>query len=136
MKFLTYKEDGYEVVGIASDDGSMVYSLPEIGISYFNMTDLVSRLTVEDFQTLTAFLKSPKGGKPYESIEKCSPIPCPQQDVICLGINYMQHAEEAARGQVPVLECAAWLNPHVLIVQSCSTKCWPCSPPAAKPRPA
>ncbi|MCI1723175.1 MAG: fumarylacetoacetate hydrolase family protein [Lachnospiraceae bacterium] len=97
MKFLTFKQDGYETLGVASEDGKTVYSLPDIGISYFNMTDLVERLTVEDYQTLTTFLKNPKNGLPYEEIEKCSPIPCPAQDIICLGINYMQHAEEAAK---------------------------------------
>ena len=97
MKFLTFSQDGFETLGIASEDGKTVYSLTDIGISYFNMTDLVSRLTVEDYQTLTTFLRNPHGGVPYEDIEKCAPIPCPAQDIICLGINYMQHAEEAAR---------------------------------------
>lgn len=27
----------------------------------------------------------------------CAPIPCPKQDIICLGINYLAHAEESAR---------------------------------------
>jgi 2-keto-4-pentenoate hydratase/2-oxohepta-3-ene-1,7-dioic acid hydratase in catechol pathway len=97
MKFLTFKENDYETLGVASEDGKTVYSLTDIGISYFNMTDLVERLTVEDYQTLTTFLKNPKNGTPYEDIEKCSPIPCPAQDVICLGENFMKHAEEAAR---------------------------------------
>ena len=97
MKLLTYKENGFETLGVLSADGRMVYSLSEIGLSYFNMTDLVTRLTEEDKNTIEDFLKSPEGGIPYDSLEKCSPIPRPQQDVICLGINYGEHATEASR---------------------------------------
>lgn len=96
MKFLTFKQDGYETLGIASQDGKTVYALPEIGISYFNMNDLVGRLQVDDWQTLNLFLKNPTGGIPYEDIEKCAPIPCPAQDVICLGENFRAHKKEAA----------------------------------------
>ena len=28
MKFLTFKQDGYETLGIASQDGKTVYALP------------------------------------------------------------------------------------------------------------
>lgn len=96
MKLLTFKENDYETIGVGSEDGNTVYSLNEIGISYFNMNDLIARFSVEDFCAIESFLKNPKGGTPYEAIEKCSPIPYPQQDIICLGINYSEHAQEAA----------------------------------------
>ena len=32
-----------------------------------------------------------------EDVTLLPPIPVPEQDVICLGINYMEHAEESAR---------------------------------------
>lgn len=106
MKFLTFMQGGFETLGVASSDGKMVYSLPEIGISYFNMNDLVGRLQVDDWLTLEAFLKNPSGGWKYSEIEKCAPIPCPAQDVICLGENFRAHAEEAAafRNQQPAGE--------------------------------
>ncbi|MDD6348267.1 MAG: fumarylacetoacetate hydrolase family protein [Lachnospiraceae bacterium] len=97
MKFLTFRSDGFEMLGLVSEDGRTVYPLNEIGLSYFNMTDLVTRLTEEDRQKAMDFLRAPEGGILYEETEKCAPIPRPAQDVICLGINYHAHAEEAAR---------------------------------------
>lgn len=97
MKLLTYLEDGYETLGVASHDGKTVYALNEIGLSFFNMTDLVTRFSDNDRKQIEEFLKAPTGGAAYDAIEKCAPIPCPAQDVICLGINYHAHAEEASR---------------------------------------
>ena len=36
-------------------------------------------------------------GIPFSDVKLLAPIPFPRQDVICLGINYYAHAEEAAR---------------------------------------
>ena len=36
-------------------------------------------------------------GIPLDEVQILSPIPHPKQDVVCLGINYYAHAEEAAR---------------------------------------
>ena len=32
-----------------------------------------------------------------EEVELLAPIPRPRQDVICLGMNYLDHAREAAQ---------------------------------------
>ena len=39
------------------------------------------------------------GAAPVEEIKVVSPIAEPDQDIICLGINYMDHAKESARFQ-------------------------------------
>jgi 2-keto-4-pentenoate hydratase/2-oxohepta-3-ene-1,7-dioic acid hydratase in catechol pathway len=75
-----------------------VYSLPDIGVSYFNMNDLVARLTEEDRRIITEFLSAPDvEGISYGEIVKCAPIPRPSQDVICLGENFRAHTKEAER---------------------------------------
>ena len=38
-----------------------------------------------------------RGAAPVEEVKLLAPIPNPRQDVICLGVNYMAHAEESAR---------------------------------------
>jgi hypothetical protein len=53
MKLLTFMDNGYETLGVLSNDGKLVYSLPDIGVSYFNMNDLVARLTEEDRKIIT-----------------------------------------------------------------------------------
>ena len=32
-----------------------------------------------------------------DAVQLQSPIPCPAQDVVCLGINYMAHSDEAEK---------------------------------------
>ena len=34
---------------------------------------------------------------PVDAVQLQSPIPCPAQDVVCLGINYMAHSDEAEK---------------------------------------
>lgn len=98
MKLLTFLDNGYETLGVLSNDGTLVYSLPDIGVSYFNMNDLVARLTEEDRRIITEFLAAPdEEGTPYSEIVKCAPIPRPAQDVICLGENFRAHTKEAER---------------------------------------
>lgn len=95
MKLLTYRDNGYEMLGVASPDGKTVYSLSDIGLSFFNMNDLIARITDEDRTMIEEFLKHPEDGVSYESLDKCSPIPYPAQDVICLGENFLAHKKEA-----------------------------------------
>ena len=97
MKLLTYLDNDYERLGVLSPDGSLVYDLADIGLTFFNMNDLITRFTDEDRAAIVRFMETPQGGIPYKTITKCSPIPRPAQDVICLGINYSEHAVEAAR---------------------------------------
>ena len=98
MKLLTFMDNGYETLGVLSNDGNLVYSLPDIGVSYFNMNDLVARLTEEDRRIINEFLSAPdEEGVPYSEIVKCAPIPRPSQDVICLGENFRAHTKEAER---------------------------------------
>ena len=55
---------------------------------------------VENMQSMNELIKSNAAiqtGDIIENPEIIAPIPVPQQDVICLGINYMDHAEESAR---------------------------------------
>ena len=95
MKLLTYRDNGYEMLGVASQDGKTVYSLSDIGLSFFNINDLIRRFSEEDRNTVEAFLRNPEEGVPYDTLDKCSPIPYPAQDVICLGENFMAHKKEA-----------------------------------------
>lgn len=85
MKLRTFKHNNNVKVGIVKDN--FVYTLPfnsmneliDSNKSTHELLDLVSdKINVEETETL-------------------APIPNPKQDIICLGINYMAHAEESAR---------------------------------------
>lgn len=96
MKFLTYREEGFERLGAVSEDGRRVYDLADAGFSFFNMNDLITRITEEDRKNIKNYMKNSSDFISYQAIEKCAPIPRPIQDLICLGINYSDHAVEAA----------------------------------------
>ncbi len=87
MKLLTFKYNGKEQVGFLEND--KVYAIDK----YADMVELITNTSAEEL----ASFKADGEGIPYSDIEKCAPIPHPNQDIICLGVNYAAHAEESAR---------------------------------------
>lgn len=95
MKLYTYRAGGADrlAVGYASAP-DMLYPLEGYGLAFSDMTDLIRRLTPAD----RARLQTPTGTPlPYDAVCHRAPIPCPAQDIICLGINYRAHAAESER---------------------------------------
>jgi len=80
MKLITYRYSGKEAVGIL--EGETVRPLP-----VNSMVELIE----------SGSIPAPTGETlSLADVELLSPIPRPRQDVICLGINYKAHADEAA----------------------------------------
>lgn len=96
MKVLTYKHGGETAVGVLKNDGSEVVPVNYLGCTAMDMNAF---LEVQDEQKLEKLDKNKElmKGIPLEEVQILSPIPHPKQDVVCLGINYYAHAEEAAR---------------------------------------
>ena len=88
MKLVTYLKDHREWTGILADDGASVFPLP-----YPDMQSIIEAPR----EALTAAAGTSIGSIPLSEVTLLAPIPHPRQDVICLGINYHAHAEEAAR---------------------------------------
>ena len=87
MKLVTYLENGIEKVGALTADETCVLPLP-----YADMNALIEiplQQLAADAAAASAISLS--------NVTLCAPIPRPRQDVICLGINYKAHAEEAER---------------------------------------
>lgn len=89
MRLVTYKEDEREKVGVLSADGAAVYPLP-----YPDMQAVIET----PWEELSAAAGRAEQGSAVLLKEVCllAPIPRPRQDVICLGMNYHDHAKEAA----------------------------------------
>ena len=83
MKLVTFLYEGAERTGVLSADEKTVYPLP-----YSDMNALI------EANDLAAPAEE---GIALEQVRLLAPIPRPRQDVICLGINYRAHAEEAER---------------------------------------
>lgn len=101
MKLLTYEVDHKVKLGMMSKDGAWVYPLKACGMDYDEMQELIEGISDSELQLLEHFSKSDpyeiRGAATVEEVKLLAPILVPRQDIICLGINYMAHAEESAR---------------------------------------
>ena len=87
MKLVTFLHAGHERTGALTADETAVRVLP-----YADMDTLIQT----NRQELDAAVQAVES-IPLSEVTLLAPIPRPRQDVICLGINYHAHAEEAAR---------------------------------------
>lgn len=92
MKFVTYKYKGAEHVGALTTDESAVIPASELGLKAESMLELIDELAGK----LPAVSEKAKA-LPLGDVKLEAPIPEPRQDIICLGLNYRDHAEEATR---------------------------------------
>lgn len=94
MKLVTFTRNGssLEEVGVWKNDGA-VLPVSEAGFDWRDMNALILGATPEDLAALAA-----AGGEslPARDVRLLSPIPRPMQDVLCLGLNYTEHAAEAS----------------------------------------
>ena len=101
MKLLTYKLPGEEKerLGVmSSSEFEKFFPLEELGLEFLDMNDLIARVKPEEMELMK---KASCGLQDktlnYKEVIHCAPIPHPHQDIICLGLNFMDHAEESTR---------------------------------------
>lgn len=101
MKLVTYEISQKQMLGVMSQDEEWILPLAAFGMEYETMLEAVKNISDSELQLLAH-----AAGKDVETIPGAvrlcevtllSPIPQPGQDIICLGINYMEHAAESAR---------------------------------------
>lgn len=91
MRFYTLEVNGREVPAVSIDGGKKAYIL-----DYKDMNELICTITEEELKAL------PENLEGRECVELAdakilAPIVRPRQDVVCLGINYSEHAAEAGK---------------------------------------
>ncbi|NLI53310.1 MAG: fumarylacetoacetate hydrolase family protein [Clostridiales bacterium] len=98
MKLITYVEQGKEQIGVLSRTGDFVYPASDAAVSYGSMLELIQNATPQTLRRLAELAEKPGKEVPHaiakSAVRLLAPIPCPAQDVICLGVNYLAHAEE------------------------------------------
>ncbi len=94
MKLVTFVRTGSETEELGVLRDGRVLPLGEMGFSYADMNELIRRATAEELAAMAA-REAP--GLPPEGARLLSPIPRPLQDVLCLGLNYHDHAAEAGQ---------------------------------------
>ncbi len=101
MKIVTFEVEGKQKLGILNKDEQWIYPIDSFGMDYKEMQEAIVEMSESEIQLLNHMT----GKDPYEvaraakisDVTLLAPIPSPKQDVICLGENYMAHAEESAR---------------------------------------
>lgn len=84
MKLSTFVHKGKEFPGIISDDKEYVYALP-----YRDMNCLIGNFGKDIKDTVTEKIR-------LSEVKFKAPITIPLQDLICIGVNYAEHAKESA----------------------------------------
>ena len=107
MKLLTFalkNDPSQQLPGLYIPSENAVLPLSSCGVSFSSVNDLVLHADDQCLSGLEDLSEKAGHGQacksdliPYDSLIRCSPIPRPLQDVICLGINYAAHAKESAR---------------------------------------
>ncbi|RAX56870.1 fumarylacetoacetase [Helicobacter monodelphidis] len=94
MRFVTFRKKDENQVLSGIEINNRYFSFIDFRLPYRNINEFILYATSSDYESF----KYPKGdGLQEDSISLLAPIQEPLQDIICLGINYLDHAEESAR---------------------------------------
>ncbi len=103
MKLVTYEVDRRRDIGVVSRDEMWVFPLKAFGMEYREMLEVVKGMSqserdlLEHASGLDPESSNIVGAAMMKEVTLLAPILTPDQDIICLGLNYMEHAEESAR---------------------------------------
>ena len=99
MKLYTIAADGREQVCVEALQTERLIPVEQCLGYAASMQKLLENASDADWQKLREAASSEREGFQKKAVRILAPIPKPRQDVICLGINYTAHAEEAERFQ-------------------------------------
>ncbi len=90
------EEEHVAVLGL----NKKLYLLSELGYKYEDMNTLISEITDNEMERINVIkndttLLEQKTGYSLKDTKLLSPIPKPKQDIVCIGVNYDEHVEEA-----------------------------------------
>ena len=92
MKLVTYRFENTQRVGVLTQDETAV--LP---MDYPDMNTLIKTTSPADLRSAASAAERAGVRVPLAEVELLAPIPRPRQDILCLGMNYKDHADEAAQ---------------------------------------
>ncbi len=96
MKLVTYLQNGIEQIGVLTPAEDAVVPAGMLGLDFADMAELAVQMTDAQRDTAAALLPEKAGeGIPLEQVKLLAPIPRPARDIICLGVNFSEHAKES-----------------------------------------
>src|SRR5258708_37666750 len=91
MKFITFRWNDAEHLGVVTADEKEFVDLSEAGVSS-GMLDLIERFDSLR-EPIARLIASGKRGA-MSGLEILAPIPAPRRNIFCVGKNYHEHASE------------------------------------------
>ncbi len=96
MKLLTYIYHEEEALGVLNASETGVIPLSEFGVSYASMEELATTMTLEEQAMIQgAIAEKDSQAIALTEIKLLAPIPRPSRDIMCLGVNFLDHAQES-----------------------------------------
>ena len=95
MKLVTFLREGNKMpeVGVLKETG--VVPVEDCGLVFIDMLDLIRNINEYEEDYLDRFAHERRMALSMHEVTLLAPIVRPEQDVICLGLNYAEHVEEA-----------------------------------------
>ena len=98
MKLLTYSRDGADQVGVLASDQTSVIPLRALGCPVSSMQQLIEESTPDSLRQLSQAAAAWAGETiPLSQVGKRPPVPLFRRDMICIGYNFKNHAQEIAQ---------------------------------------
>ena len=101
MKLVTYWQNDRQLVGVLDQSEAWVYPVSAADCAALDMLELICCTDEDGLAALRRLSEqSPEtvgGAAALAEVTLLAPIPVPRQDIVCLGVNYADHAEESAR---------------------------------------
>ena len=92
MKLVTYRFENTQRVGVLTQDETAILPL-----DYSDMNTLIETASPADLRSAASAAERAGVQVPLAEVELLAPLPRPRQDILCLGMNYKDHADEAAQ---------------------------------------
>lgn len=99
MRFYTIEKEGKYLPVVSADGGKTAYVISDLGVEVSSVEEFIRNDAFDRLAKLTETIKTADTAKAVNlsDVKICAPIMHPDQDVVCLGINYDEHAVEAGR---------------------------------------
>lgn len=96
MRLYTIERNGCQEVAVECGNGKL-RPVQTFGYNVKSMNELIDTINRQSLDTLKEAIQASEIPGPafdMNTVRVCAPIPEPKQDVICLGVNYMEHIQE------------------------------------------
>ncbi len=97
MKFVTASYEGNEKPGVLSKNDQGIFFFEQIfgEEAHKTVLDFIRSQDDKALEIIKQFLEQPnQEPQPLEKVQLLAPIPRPFRNIICLGLNYQDHADE------------------------------------------